>query len=1239
MKKSFLITISICVSLILRAQTPVFVSCSAGTLSTQLTATQLSTTTNLMIFGSIDASDFKVLRDNMPLLSSLDISNTTIVAYMGSMGPGQGYSYPANTIPQYAFNGKTSLTSITIPSSVTTIDVNAFYNCSNLTSYSNNGQTSGITSIGNFAFYGCTKLYGLDVQVVSKLTSIGNCAFYNCSSIVNFTIPSTLTYLGYAAFYGCASLAYPITIPEGISIIDQKTFYGCVKLCEVYVPSTVVEIHQSSFGYCTAWIYINKKNTTYVQENGLLMNKAKTTLYECATQYMSVDRYSIVVPKTITTLADFAFAGCKDIKNLILPSSITSYGSESFSGMVGLQHLYVYKTTAVYSAWNTTFKDFNFSACVLHVPYGSLSSYTSSILWKSFTNIQESIYDWGVSAGKLSSNLTTTQKSTTTDIILTGSIDARDFKTMRDSMLNLKAIDITNTTIAAYSGNLGTVVGAFDYPKDGIPQNAFSSSLPQYTKNGLIAIDFPTTITSIGKSAFHTITELRKVSFPATLTRIEENAFSDIFRLAQVDLPNSLEYIGNSAFSNHTYVSKFIIPSSVTHIGSNAFSAGTNYLTEIYAEHSFPINLESSAFTGINKTSCKLYVPYGSKTRYQKANQWKDFNTMVEATTGFYPDTNVVGISYVANTTINVNIFANVAWTASSNKSWLTITSTNSSSGNATLVLSSTLNDGLKREAILTISSIGYSNQYVKIIQSAKQITWNGIANVTDLAYWPNNILPSSVNTILVESGELTIITDITFGEIIISPNAKLTVNENEILNIQGDILLQSNISGSASVFEKGTLTVNGTTTVQQYLTCGRNWYIASPVSTANSSVIKSTSGNKLWSNNESAQTWDEITNATTTLSTMNGYVANVSTSGNVTFTGSLNTGTKTINLSRTGTVNTSRGFNLIGNPYPSCVNWKMATKTNLEPTIWYRTKNANSTYVFDTYNADLHIGTNNNGNGAVTQYIPPMQAVWTRVNTDGATGILTFDNSMRSHPNNNILKSETEISNIRLKVSNDKNSDETIIVFNENASNSFDNYDSEKMFGSNKDLPELYTIADAEKLVINGLESVAKNSNIPLGFKTAKAGTFTISANEINGLDGIPVILEDKLLNKTQDLTQTTSYTFASDSVNDTTRFAIRLKTDNGPYCCGLYPIEEIGVNNIDDNSIAVFAKGNSIIINSTDINNGTASVFNLLGQEIVTSKITGTTTVLTESISAGTYFVKIEKGKTVVTKKIIIE
>ena len=518
---------------------------------------------------------------------------------------------------------------------------------------------------------------------------------------------------------------------------------------------------------------------------------------------------------------------------------------------------------------------------------------------------------------------------------------------------------------------------------------------------------------------------------------------------------------------------------------------------------------------------------------------------------------------------------------------------------------------------------------------------WNGTGNWNTASNWTPAYLPRANASIVIETGELTYNKNYTIQNACINVGAKLTVNSGLGFGPNNLLLVKSDATGTGSIISNGKCS-GANIKVEQYLGGGRNWYIASPLEYAKSSVIKTPLTNKLWNYNEPTATWNEITDATTTLSVMNGYVAYVPHDTIITYGevgSSLNLFYNSISLTRTGT-NSQSGFNLIGNPYLSCVNWESATKTNVEPSIWYRTKNMNNAYVFDSYNASTHVGTNNNGKGAVTQFIPSLQAVWVQVSPTATTGQLLFDNTMLSHPViGNILKADIELTDIRLAVTNGKNSDETILAFNEQAGNGYDGFDTKKMFNTNNDMPQLFTLADNEKLVINGMKPINISKVIALGFKTAKAGTFTISANEINGLDGVPVILEDKLLNKTQDLTQTTSYTFASDSINDTTRFAIRLKADNGPFCCGLYPDQEIGVNTIDDNSITVFAKGNSIIINSTDINNGTASVFNLLGQEIITGEVTGTTTVIATSIPAGTYFVKIEKGKTVVTKKIIIE
>jgi hypothetical protein len=505
---------------------------------------------------------------------------------------------------------------------------------------------------------------------------------------------------------------------------------------------------------------------------------------------------------------------------------------------------------------------------------------------------------------------------------------------------------------------------------------------------------------------------------------------------------------------------------------------------------------------------------------------------------------------------------------------------------------------------------------------------WNGSGNWNTSSNWSLGYVDTLTNQINVVTGEMIINQNVTFKNLILYPNAKLTINPGIILTISGNLIIQSDATGTATIIDNGTMLVNGTTTVQQYLTGsgtstpnGRFWYISSPVTGATSATFDAAGANILKRYDEPTHVWFEIINNTTTLPVGTGYFARLGTTSTPTFTGVLNTGNVNLSLSRTGTTDSKRGFNLVGNPYPSYLDWDAAIKTNVDPTIWYRTNDGVS-MVFDTYNAALHVGTNNNGAGTVTKDIPPMQAFWVHVDADGNTGSLTFNNSMRYHRTGNLLKADASNELIRLKVSNGTNSDEAVVVFNADATNAFDAFDSEKMSNNDALIPELYTIANSQKLVINGLESAVSNPIIPLGFKTAKAGIYTISAKSIEGLDGVPVVLEDKLLNISQDLTQTADYSFSSDSVDNASRFVLRLKSTTA--------VDEI------ISCINVYAKSQAIAITTTE-SIGKITVTDVLGRTIATQIIVSTQTEI--EVSSGLYFVKVQTNNGVVTKQVVVE
>ena len=147
------------------------------------------------------------------------------------------------SIDNYAFQYCCSLTSITIPSGVTSINGSAFNGCYSLASIT---IPSGVTSIYNYAFGYCYSL--VLITIPSGVTSIISYAFYNCYSLASITIPSGVTSIGSNAFQNCYSLA-SITIPSGVTSISSSAFQYCYPLASITIPSGVTSISSYAFQY------------------------------------------------------------------------------------------------------------------------------------------------------------------------------------------------------------------------------------------------------------------------------------------------------------------------------------------------------------------------------------------------------------------------------------------------------------------------------------------------------------------------------------------------------------------------------------------------------------------------------------------------------------------------------------------------------------------------------------------------------------------------------------------------------------------------------------------------------------------------------------------------------------------------------------------------------------------------------------------------------------------------------
>ena len=365
MKKTIILAISICFSLISIAQVSKTLTINTGELSSALTSIEKSTITNLTLSGTIDARDFKTMRDSMNVLTVLDISGTTIAAYTGTEGTiafNSNY-YPANTVPYNAYMnpitgiGKTSLTSLKLPSSATAIDGWAMAGFSGLTSVT---IPSNVTSIGEFAFTNCTGLNSINIPPL--VSSIGKGAFMSCFGLKSITIPPSVVCIGSDAL-----LAFP-----GVINVDAT-------------------------------------NPNYSSIDGVLFNKSQTTLIQCPifktgsfiipSSVTSIGRGAfkncsgitiLTIPSSVTSIDSGAFVSCVGLTTLTIPSSVSSIGGGAFTYCSSLGSIYAYGVTPIdLSSSSDVFVSVDKTSCVLHIPLGTTGLYATTSQWKDFKNIEE----------------------------------------------------------------------------------------------------------------------------------------------------------------------------------------------------------------------------------------------------------------------------------------------------------------------------------------------------------------------------------------------------------------------------------------------------------------------------------------------------------------------------------------------------------------------------------------------------------------------------------------------------------------------------------------------------------------------------------------------------------------------------------------------------------------------------------------------------------------------------------
>jgi hypothetical protein len=460
---------------------------------------------------------------------------------------------------------------------------------------------------------------------------------------------------------------------------------------------------------------------------------------------------------------------------------------------------------------------------------------------------------------------------------------------------------------------------------------------------------------------------------------------------------------------------------------------------------------------------------------------------------------------------------------------------------------------------------------------------------------------------------------------LLINSSASLQVDPGYGLEMFGDII---NLAGTTGFIFKADATgmaslVHSTTginaTFEEYLSEQQWHYVSSPI---NSATIETYFNIYLMEFDEPSGTWSYLVNPITTpLNVGQGYAAWASSAltGNATvsYEGTLNTGDITYSAIDYTPASANTGYNLVGNPYPSSIEWNSNwTSTNVDATAYFYDGTG---YV--TWNWFTGTGT------ATSGVIPPTQGFVIMANATGAS--LTFPQSERLNGTQAFYKETSTIENsLTLEISGNNYSDKIIVGFDYAATNSFDsNFDGYDFRGI-EDAPQLYTMGDVE-YAVNILSTESKNMIIPVGVEVGVPGSYIIKVEDIEGFSSFEaIILEDVKENTFTELNLRDVLTFTVEMNDDAHRFNLHFKNNT------------VGIGNNNTSNIHIYSYDDMVYIQQPENFTGEVSIFNIMGQEVAHERATGESLMsirITDGM--GYYLVKVQNDDILTTEKVFIK
>ena len=443
-----------------------------------------------------------------------------------------------------------------------------------------------------------------------------------------------------------------------------------------------------------------------------------------------------------------------------------------------------------------------------------------------------------------------------------------------------------------------------------------------------------------------------------------------------------------------------------------------------------------------------------------------------------------------------------------------------------------------------------------------------------------------------------------------LSNNAVLTMPATACLTVNGTLNNESgttlSISSGGSLITNGSITNNGTVNSQLTVSDGEYHIISPPNNNTLSGLF---AGDYLLNWNEPGQDWSYITGTDVPLIPATGYFLwGVAKNTTHTFTGTPNTGNQSLPLTNTGSGDTP-GFNLVGNPYPSALDWGLLDDTYGAVYYW---NPETSTYV-----------SWNNGVGEGTQYVAPMQGFFIYA---PSTGSFLLYNSVRTHEGAaNYYKSPDKgmiEGGLVLKASNMNVLDHLHLVFDDQAAAGFElQHDAWKLKSTQPGVIQLYSVCPDGNLSIDVRPT---QETIPLGFALDYESWCTIAIVEYT--DSEPIWLEDTKLNTFTELTSN-DYSFQWLPTDDEHRFLLHRSVTSLP-------------DRSSAHEVHIYASGNSLYLHSdTGPHEGLVELVDMAGRVVMTRMITlNINTELVLTLKPGIYLMRFKTSRQTVAQKVLI-